>query len=112
MDMATYIRSEPHIVPMKTALGKISSIGGYLGNTKSIEAFRQYFKKFLNEIYTRFGWDDQGSHMEKKTRGYILSLACSNGNVQCREKAGGMFHNWIGNGSVYIPPNLRSVVNK
>ena len=50
--------------------------------------------------------------MERKFREHILNLACSYGNVQCREKAGIMFHNWIGNGSVYIPPNLRSTVYK
>ena len=49
MEMATYVKSEPHIVPMKTALDKISGIGGYLGNTNSIEAFYQYFNQFLNE---------------------------------------------------------------
>jgi len=112
MDMAQYIRDEHHIVPLKTALGKLSKIGGYLKDTIYARAFRKYLGEFLTEIYSRYGWVDQGTHNERKTRTYILNLACHNQNQQCREKAGGLFQSWIGNGSFYIPPNLRSTVYK
>merc|ERR1712173_432534 len=112
MDMAQYIRDEHHIVPLKTALGKLSKIGGYLEDTIYARAFRKYLGEFLTEIYSRYGWVDQGTHNERKTRTYILNLACHNQNQQCREKAGGLFQSWIGNGSFYIPPNLRSTVYK
>merc|ERR1712130_936080 len=112
MNMAQYIRDEPHIVPLKTALGKLSVIGGYLEDTSYARAFRIYLAEFLTEIYSRYGWVDQGIHNERKTRSYILNLACYNQNQQCREKAGSLFTSWVGNGSFYIPPNLRSTVYK
>merc|ERR1712115_527608 len=71
-----------------------------------------YLAQFLTEIYSRYGWVDQGTHNERKTRSYILNLACYNQNQQCREKAGSLFTSWVRNGSFYIPPNLRSTVYK
>merc|ERR1712129_694790 len=74
--------------------------------------FKEYFLHILENIYNRFGWADEGSHVEKLARNSVSKMACKNGQVQCKEQAGKLLSKWIQNQNFYISPNLRSVVYK
>ena len=110
MDMARYLRQETHLVPVQTALSKLAGIRRNLKKTDAMGLFRDYLGDILEQMYTTVGWADQGTHLEKLTRSLVLNTACKNGLVHCKEEAGRLLLNWIGNASLYIPPNHRYTV--
>ena len=110
--MSIYLENETHLVPLRTAFKKLVTIDEYLANTDTMVLFKEYFLHILENIYNRFGWADEGSHIEKLARNSVLKMACKHGQVQCKEQAGKLLSKWIQNQNFYISPNLRSVVYK
>ena len=112
LTMAEYLIHETHLVPIKTAFRKLSDIESLLKNMDTIGLFRSYLESILEQMYTRVGWTDQGTHVEKLTRSYVLEKACKNGHSHCSKQAGELLLQWIDNVSFPIPANLRSTVYK
>jgi len=108
--MSKYLRNETHMVPLRTAFSKLTTIGKYLQNTKAQVLFKKYIEEILEKLYSRLGWADEGSHVQKLTRNSVLQMACRNEHIDCNQVAGKLFTKWIQNDMFYIPPNQRSVV--
>ena len=57
----------------------------------------------------RMGWRDDGSHVERRLRSLLLSVACRLGHKESLDNAGRLFVELINN-DAYVPANLRTTV--
>jgi len=112
MAMTKYLSKEKHLVPWDTTYDKLISMGKLLQKTSTYRLYRNYIVDIISDHYDRLGWEDEGSHVEKMNRYNILGLACKNGHRGCNEEAKNIFQKWIKDETVYIKPNIRTLVYK
>jgi len=110
MEMTKYLAKEEHLVPWDTTYDKLVTMGKLLHKTSTYRLFRNYLVDLVSDHYDRLGWKDEGSHVQKMNRYNILGLACKNGHRGCNEEAEKIFRSWIEDETVYITPNIRSLV--
>lgn len=109
LDLTAYLKEEKHLVPWSIAKKQLHYISRLL--QESIEAhelIQEYINVLTHDILLNLTWSDEGNHLEKRLRTYIIDLACDNGNKLCLEEASKRLTLWI-NGQT-IPPNLRTLV--
>ena len=87
-------------------------MGNLLERTGVYPVFRKYVVSLVSQHYQRLGWRQEGTHLEKLNRNNILSLACRHGLALCRQEAARLFSSWISDPSLYIHPDIRSLVYK
>ncbi|XP_066980516.1 glutamyl aminopeptidase-like [Macrobrachium rosenbergii] len=112
LSLVAYMKKETHYIPWKTVASHLSKTGRLLRKTKSYPYFRKYIVNLVKDHVERLGWNDTGSHLERRNRLDLMALACSNGYEPCLDGAYERLVQWVLNPEYFIPPNTRSLVYK
>ncbi|KAF0294106.1 Glutamyl aminopeptidase [Amphibalanus amphitrite] len=96
--------------------GKYSSLTAVLQYrlryTELYGDFRKYILELVGPHFDSLGWEDVGSHLEKRNRVQLLKAACRAGHPGCLQGAADALQQWLDDPQHYISPNLRSLVYK
>jgi len=112
LGMTSYLRQERHYIPWRTVAGELGDLKDKLEFTDVFAEYRKYLIELLGPHVDRLGWEDEGTHLEKRNRIQLLSLACSAGHVGCLQGASERLQPWLSDPQHYIPPNIRTLVYK
>jgi len=116
LDLASYLEKETHFIPWRSAVRHFFRLDDLLMTTKAYPLYREYLLKVLHPHIQRLGWEDTGSHLERRLRPLLIGLASHIGSTACLEGAKQRLQQWLQTNSTTrtaeqsIPPNLRSVV--
>ncbi|XP_047485886.1 glutamyl aminopeptidase-like [Penaeus chinensis] len=110
LSLVAYMKRETHYIPWKTVTVQLSTLGRLLRQTKAYPYFRKYVVNLVSDHVQRLGWNDTGSHLERRNRLNLMALACSNGYEPCLEGAHDRLMAWVEDPSTFIPPNTRLLV--
>ncbi|XP_068219694.1 glutamyl aminopeptidase-like [Palaemon carinicauda] len=112
LSLVAYMKKETHYIPWKTVVSHLGKTGRLLRKTKSYPYFRKYIVNLVKDHVERLGWNDTGSHLERRNRLDLMALACNNGYEPCLEGAYERLVKWIKDPEYFISPNTRSLVYK
>lgn len=112
LSLVAYMKKETHYIPWKTVASHLAKMGRLLRKTKSYPYYRKYIVNLVKDHVERLGWNDTGSHLERRNRLDLMALACSNGYEPCLEGAYNRLVQWIQDPEYFIPANTRSLVYK
>ncbi|XP_043192458.1 glutamyl aminopeptidase-like isoform X2 [Amphibalanus amphitrite] len=110
--LASYLSSERHYIPWKTAVDELTGLQYRLRYTELYGDFRKYILELVGPHFDSLGWEDVGSHLEKRNRVQLLKAACRAGHPGCLQGAADALQQWLDDPQHYISPNLRSLVYK
>ncbi|XP_037793094.1 glutamyl aminopeptidase-like [Penaeus monodon] len=110
LSLVAYMKRETHYIPWKTVTVQLSTLGRLLRQTKAYPYFRKYVVNLVSDHVQRLGWNDTGSHLERRNRLNLMALACSNGYEPCLEGAHDRLMTWVQDPTTFIPPNTRLLV--
>lgn len=109
LEMMSYLRSEQHYVPWSTAYDEIVRMLNLLKYTDVYQKFRTYILELVSSHFDRLGLEDEGTHLEKRTRVLIAKLACKVGYEPCLRGAEEMMSNWLADSEIgAISANMRT----
>lgn len=107
MDLTMYLENgERDYIPWKSALHHFAILDILMLKYPPLHA---YISKLIKPMVRALGWQDSGSHLERKLRSTILGAAVNCEDEETIASARGLFRNWKERGA-YIPPNIREVV--
>nr|XP_045603518.1 glutamyl aminopeptidase-like [Procambarus clarkii] len=110
LSLVAYMRSESHYIAWSTVTSHLDRMARLLRTTKVYPYFRRFMVRLVSDHVERLGWNDTGSHLERRNRLVLMYLACSNGYQPCLEGAYQRLLAWIRDPDYFIPPNTRSLV--
>ncbi|KAG7170009.1 glutamyl aminopeptidase-like [Homarus americanus] len=110
LSLVAYMKQETHYIPWTTVASHLAKMGRLLRQTNAYPYFRKYMVGLVNDHVERLGWNDTGSHLERRNRLVLMFLACSNGYDPCLQGAHQRLLSWVKDPEYYIPPNTRSLV--
>lgn len=109
LEMMSYLRSEQHYAPWSTAYDEIVRMLNLLKYTDVYQKFRTYILELVSSHFDRLGLEDEGTHLEKRTRVLIAKLACKVGYEPCLRGAEEMMSNWLADSEIgAISANMRT----
>ncbi|CAL4084418.1 unnamed protein product [Meganyctiphanes norvegica] len=109
LSLVSYMDKERHYLPWDVVTSHLSSMARLLRKTKAYSYLRKYIVNLVKPHYDRVGWEDTGSHLERRNRLNILALACSNGYDPCLNDAYNKLKLWTNDANYFIAPNIRSI---
>ncbi|KAF0305361.1 Glutamyl aminopeptidase [Amphibalanus amphitrite] len=135
LHLSSYLSAERHYIPWKTAVDELTGLqyrlrytelyGDFRGEYSSLTPlqyrlrytelygdFRKYILELVGPHFDSLGWEDVGSHLEKRNRVQLLKAACRAGHSGCLQGAADALQQWLDDPQHYISPNLRSLVYK
>ncbi|XP_028402409.1 glutamyl aminopeptidase-like, partial [Dendronephthya gigantea] len=111
LNLTRYLVKETNYIPWDAGYSSLSSLTATLPKSGKIyQKLREYRFKLLKPSFTRLGFSDTGTHLEKYLRVDAVYAACGAKNEECLEKTKELFDNWIKNESYPVPPDLKSAV--
>ncbi|CAM1298657.1 ENPEP (predicted) [Pycnogonum litorale] len=108
LDLVKYLVNETHYVPWKTAYYFLREMFSFLSDSESYSKFKIFVRRLTAPLFAKLGWEDTGSHLDRRLRSLIVKLSCKSGNKDCLEEASRKFMKWRNGES--IVPNLRALV--
>ncbi|GLH08134.1 Aminopeptidase N, partial [Gryllus bimaculatus] len=104
-----YLQSETDIVPWTAAIRGLSFLKRMLVNQDPDGSLKKFVLHIITTVYTRLGFTNTGSHLDKLLRLEILKAACAAGDTQCLTYALSAFRSFMDNG-IRPEPDLREGV--
>ncbi|XP_032237918.2 glutamyl aminopeptidase isoform X2 [Nematostella vectensis] len=112
LSLTEYMVNETAYVPWKALSDSVHYIEIKLPITgNAYSNLQKYLAYISRNIYRKLSFIDKGSHLDKLTRGMILSMNCKAKVESCTRKAKKMFRDWMDDTvEKRVSPNFRSLV--
>ncbi|XP_063847044.1 glutamyl aminopeptidase-like [Scylla paramamosain] len=110
LSLIAYLDRETHYIPWATASSHLDKMGRLLRRTEAYPNFRKYMVSLVKGHVEKLGWEDTGSHLDRRKRLWLMFLACSNGYEPCMQGARERLLAWVKDPNYYLSPNTRSLV--
>merc|ERR1711988_925898 len=97
----------------RTAYSALTYINSMLYGEINYHLWRKYVRELSDAAMTELALDKTdkiNDHLKSMLQGYIISLACSNGNLECLGDTGDIFRQWIDDETLWVNPNIRQEV--
>ncbi|XP_035209630.1 glutamyl aminopeptidase-like [Stegodyphus dumicola] len=109
-NLTRYLGKEIEYAPWRSALFRFEHINLIMRDCPLfLPFFQKYVRYLLKPVISTLGWEDTGSHMQKKLRSVILVAGVLYGEEHTVYRAKEIFQDWMKNG-VKVPLNIRSAV--
>ncbi|XP_066993050.2 glutamyl aminopeptidase isoform X2 [Anabrus simplex] len=112
LEMTKYLTKEDQYVPWSVASTMFRKLRSLLIGTSAYADLRRYLRSLVDSIYNSVTWEvaADDSHLKRRLRGVVLSLACSVGHKKCLDQAKAEFDNWLSNPDNRPDPDIRDLV--
>ena len=97
-------------MPWQTVRSILERLDRRLEGTDIDQTFKKFVSGVVTPHYQRYGWANNGSHVERLLSVNILSLACRSRLENCTDKAREMFRRWLSDKSYFLHPDTRALV--
>ncbi|KAG0694651.1 Glutamyl aminopeptidase [Chionoecetes opilio] len=110
LSLVAYLHKETHYIPWARVGAHLDKVGRLLRQTEAYPYFRKYMVSLVEGHVEKLGWEDTGSHLDRRKRLWLMFLACYNGYEPCMRGARERLVAWVNDPNYYLPPNTRSLV--
>ncbi|KAL8604516.1 hypothetical protein ACOMHN_015800 [Nucella lapillus] len=111
MEMTSYLHKEESFIPWQSTYQSLTYISSMLKFDTDYRLWRDFVLSIVSPALGRLGWEDTGTHLNKRLRGLLIDLACRHGDPACLGNATAKFRDWLDR-DVLPPVNVRSLVYK
>jgi glutamyl aminopeptidase len=91
LDLASYLINEQDYVPWKSFFKSITYIDNLLSTSSCYGLFQMYGSKQIERIYSKLGWLDTGSYLEKLLRTHVIKYSAYFEHEDALERAKNIF---------------------
>lgn len=109
LELASYLSKERDFGPWATALPHLLDLRRMGSNSDWLPLLQEHLLSLLQPALTDLGWEDTGSHLDRKLRAELLHAALDLGNEQVLQEASRLFDLWM-RGQHRLGANLQDVV--
>ncbi|CAN7984588.1 unnamed protein product [Ixodes hexagonus] len=109
MDLSGYLSRERDFAPWATALPHLLELYRLAEDSPWQPLLQKHLLALLGPAVQALGWQDEGSHLERKLRAELLLAALELGDLRVLGEAGRLFTLWA-QGRQQIAANLKDVV--
>ncbi|XP_038078719.1 putative aminopeptidase-2 isoform X2 [Patiria miniata] len=106
LDMTSYLKEERDYVPWYAVDSAFGNIERNIQRKGAFGNFQKYMKEQITPMYEYIGWDDEGDHLKRLSRGRAISMACRYGNEDCVQTSINLYAEWMENIHVTLTPNV------
>ncbi|XP_038059701.1 putative aminopeptidase-2 [Patiria miniata] len=111
LDMTSYLKAERDYVPWYAADHALGMIKRNIRRRGVSANFKKYMRGQVSLLYEYIGWNNEGDHLNRMSRGLAVSMACRYGNVDCRHTAVNLYAELMENGDqTLISPDMLGTV--
>ncbi|XP_018321790.1 glutamyl aminopeptidase isoform X2 [Agrilus planipennis] len=113
LNLTKQLQSETEYIPWTVASKKLRMLKTYLTDSLQYSKFLEYAVDIVTPAYRKLTWNESSSdtHLEKRARATILSLACAMGHTGCLAEAKKRFQEWLANSTeVNLSQDLKSTI--
>lgn len=110
LDLAGYLRRERDFGPWATALPHLLDLQRMGSDASWLPTLQEYVLSLLHPVLTDLGWEDTGSHLDRKLRAEVLNAAVELEDEQVLQEARRLFVLWRNGQQRVVGANLKDVV--
>lgn len=110
LDLFDYINLDTDYLPWKAASDAIGFIPSVLTSTRPAQKkLSKYILQKVTPLFEKYQFKDTKDFLERYLQVLVVSLACGNGHIGCRNNATKLFKDWKEKGTP-VPGDFRSMV--
>ncbi|XP_022081852.1 aminopeptidase Ey-like isoform X2 [Acanthaster planci] len=111
LDMTSYLKGERDYVPWYAVDHAVAFIKRNIRRRGAYNNFKKYMLNHITPMYEYTGWNDEGDHLKRLSRGLAISMACGYGNLDCQQTSVNLYAEWMANKDhSFIHPDVQATV--
>ncbi|XP_072036065.1 aminopeptidase N-like [Amphiura filiformis] len=99
LDITLYLTNETQYVPWQAAKSALGYLDNMLSKTGAYGTFQKYMAQQVAPLYNLYGWNNEGTLLQKFARSLGISTACGYGLEDCLEEASRLYRLWMNDAS-------------
>ncbi|XP_022919418.2 glutamyl aminopeptidase-like [Onthophagus taurus] len=112
LSLSRYLVNEVQFVPWAAFFYSIKPVIDLMRDSEHFDKLNKYVQFLIKPAYDMYSWDEKptDTHLDRRARVIILSLACTVGLKHCVQTASKHFIDWLEGKTLRIRQDLREIV--